>query len=204
MKTCAYVRISTAHQDIDSQKLAILDYAHHNNIQIDQFVETVVSSRKKVQAQQLMMFIEQLDAGDRLMVSELSRLGRSLGQIIQIVDLLTKKNIKLTCIKENLHVGDKKSIQTKVMITLFGLFAEVERDLISERTKEGLVKARSQGRVPGRPKGSLGTSKLDGKEDEISELLKKGVSKTSIAKITGVSRPTLCHFIQTRKLNNLK
>ena len=202
MKTYAYVRVSTAHQDIDSQKLAILDYAHHHEIQVDQFVETTLSSRKKAQREQLVAFIEQLKSGDRLIVSELSRLGRSLGQIIQIVDLMAKKSISLTCIKENLQVGDKKSMQTKVMITLFGLFAEVERDLISERTKEGLAKAKAQGRNAGRPKGSLGTSKLDGKEEEISQLLSKGVSKASIARITGVSRPTLCHFVQTRSLEN--
>ena len=89
------------------------------------------------------------------------------------------------------------------MITLFGLFAEVERDLISERTKEGLAKAKAQGLNAGRPKGSLGVSKLDGKEEEITQLLSKGVSKASIARITGVSRPTLCHFVQTRSLESI-
>ena len=80
----------------------------------------------------------------------------------------------------------KLDMQTKMMVALFGLFAEVERDLISERTKEGLVAARAKGRLLGRPKGSLGTSKLDGKEGEIRMLLEKQVSKASIAKIVGV------------------
>ena len=92
-------------------------------------------------------------------------------------------------------------MQTKVMIALFGLFAEVERDLISERTKEGLAAARARGRLLGRPKGSLGTSKLDGKEGEIRMLLEKEVSKASIAKIVGVSSTNLRHFIRTRKLD---
>ena len=92
-------------------------------------------------------------------------------------------------------------MQTKVMIALFGLFAEVERDLISERTKEGLAAARAKGRLLGRPKGSLGTSKLDGKEEEIRMLLEKEVSKASIAKIVGVSSTNLHHFIRTRKLD---
>jgi DNA invertase Pin-like site-specific DNA recombinase len=92
-------------------------------------------------------------------------------------------------------------MQTKVMIALFGLFAEVERDLISERTKEGLAGARAKGRLLGRPKGSRGSSKLDGKEEEIRMLLEKQVSKASIAKIVGVSRTALHHFIRTRKLN---
>ena len=90
-------------------------------------------------------------------------------------------------------------MQTKVMVALFGLFAEVERDLISERTKEGLAAAR-RGRLLGRPKGSLGRSKLDGKEGEIRMLLEKEVSKASIAKIVGVSSTNLRHFIRTRKL----
>ena len=90
---------------------------------------------------------------------------------------------------------------TKVMVALFGLFAEVERDLISERTKEGLAGARAKGRLLGRPKGSLGTSKLDGKEGEIRLLLEKQVSKASIAKIVGVSSTNLRHFIRTRKLD---
>ena len=87
------------------------------------------------------------------------------------------------------------------MIALFGLFAEVERDLISERTKEGLVSARARGRLLGRPKGALGKSKLDGKEGEIRMLLEKEVSKASVAKIMGVSRHALRHFIRTRHLD---
>ena len=94
----------------------------------------------------------------------------------------------------------KRDIQTKVMTTLFALFAEVERDLISERTREGLAKARASGRKLGRPKGSLGVSRLDGKEDEIRHFLELGVSKTAIAKITGVSRTALYSFMTTRGL----
>ncbi|MCW7556009.1 recombinase family protein [Endozoicomonas gorgoniicola] len=159
-----------------------------------------MSTRRDAQKQQLTDLIDQMNKGDQLIVSELSRLGRSLGQIIHIVDTLTKKEIKLTCIKENIRLGEKKSMQTKIMITLFGLFAEVERDLISERTKAGLARAKEQGRLAGRPKGSLSTSKLDGKEDEILLLLQKGVSKTAIAKITGVHRSTLHSFVQSRNL----
>jgi DNA invertase Pin-like site-specific DNA recombinase len=94
----------------------------------------------------------------------------------------------------------KQDMQTKVMIALFGLFAEVERNLISQRTKEGLAAARAKGRLLGRPKGALGKSKLDGKEEEIRVLLEKSVSKASIAKIVGVSRTAVHHFIRTREL----
>ena len=86
------------------------------------------------------------------------------------------------------------------MLPLFGLFAEVERDLISERTKEGLAAAKAKGKLLGRPKGALGKSKLDGKEEDIRMLLGKEVSKASIAKILDVSRSALYHFIETRKI----
>ena len=103
-------------------------------------------------------------------------------------------------LKENIRVDGKRDIQTKVMTTLFALFAEVERDLISERTREGLAKARSSGRKLGRPKDSLGVSRLNGKEDDIRRFLELGVSKTAIAKLTGVSRTTLYSFMSTRGL----
>ena len=120
--------------------------------------------------------------------------------MIQIVEQLVKRKIRFTAIKENIHFEGKQDLQTKVMIALFGLFAEVERDLISERTKEGLASARAQGKMIGRPKGLPGKSKLDGKENDLREMLSKGVSLSSIAKILGVSRTAVCHFIETRKI----
>ena len=141
-----------------------------------------------------------LQSGDRLVVSELSRLGRSLGQIVAILDALAKQSVSFIAIKENIRVEGKQDIQNKVMTTLFALFADVERDLISERTREGLAKARASGKRLGRPKGSLGVSRLDGREDEIRHFLQLGVSKSSIATITGVTRPTLYNFIATRGL----
>ena len=168
MKTVAYLRVSTAQQDLRSQRL-------------DELMSV-------------------LQRGDRLVVSELSRLGRSLGQIVAILDALAKAGIAFVALKENIRIEGARDIQTKVMTTLFALFAEVERDLISERTREGLAKARSSGRKLGRPKGSLGVSRLDGKQDDIRRFLELGVSKTAIAKITGVSRTTLYSFMSTRGL----
>jgi DNA invertase Pin-like site-specific DNA recombinase len=134
------------------------------------------------------------------LVSELSRLGRSVGQIIQLVDRLIKQRVRLIAIKENIQLNGTQDIQTKVLVTMLSLFAEIERDLIAERTKEGLAAARAKGRRPGRPKGVLGTSKLTGREAEIQTFLTKTVSKAAIAKILGVSRSTLHHFIQSRRL----
>ncbi len=201
MKTVAYLRISTGSQDLATQKLAVLDYARQKLFAIDGFVEAQASSRKGRDQRRIEELLGTLAAGDRLVVSELSRLGRSLSQVIQIVDELVKRKVRFVAIKEAIRFDGKQDMQTKVMVALFGLFAEVERDLISERTKEGLAAARAKGRLLGRPKGSLGTSKLDGKEEEIRILLKKQVSKASIAKIVGVSSTNLRHFIRTRELD---
>jgi DNA invertase Pin-like site-specific DNA recombinase len=200
MRTVAYIRISTGSQSLKSQRLAILDYAQRHGLLVHTFIEAQGSSRHLAAQGSLDRLLEQVQAGDLLLVSELSRLGRSVGQIIQLVDRLLKQRVQLVAIKEHLRLNGAHDLQTKVMITLCGLFAEIERDLIAERTKAGLAAARAQGRLPGRPKGVLGTSKLTGREAEIQHLLTKTVSKASIAKILGVSRSTLHHFIQSRRL----
>jgi DNA invertase Pin-like site-specific DNA recombinase len=200
MKTVAYLRVSTGSQDLANQKMAVVDYARQKRFAVDRFVEAQVSSRKTPAQRGIDDLLGTLAAEDRLIVSELSRLGRSLGQVIRIVDELVKRKVHFVAIKEAIRFEGKQDMQTKVMVALFGLFAEVERDLISQRTKEGLAVARAKGRLLGRPKGSLGKSKLDGKEEEIRMLLEKTVSKASIAKIVGVSRTALHHFIRTRKL----
>jgi DNA invertase Pin-like site-specific DNA recombinase len=125
----------------------------------------------------------------------------TLSQIIHIVDTLVKRNIRFVAIKEIIRFEGKQTMQTKVMVALFGLFAEVERDLISERTREGLIAAKAKGKLLGRPRGSLGRSKLDGKEMEIQTLLDKKASKASTAKIMGISRTALYNFIRTRGLD---
>ena len=201
MKTVAYLRVSTGSQDLSNQKLAVLEYARQKHFSIDQFLEVQVSTRRSPAQRRIEELLEVLKDGDRLVVSELSRLGRSLGQVIRIVEELVRRKIHFVAIKEAIRFEGKQDMHTKVMIALFGLFAEVERDLISERTKEGLTAAKAKGRMLGRPKGSLGKSKLDGKEVEITKLLEKDVSKSSIAKIVEVSRTALLHFIRSRNLD---
>lgn len=202
MKTIAYLRVSTGGQDLNSQRLAIHDYAHKHHLQIDEFLEVQVSSQKSLKERGIDGLFAGIRAGDLILVSELSRLGRSVGQIIQFVDDLIKNKIRFIAIKENIHLdGITQDIKSKMIITMFGLFAEIERDLISERTREGLNAARAKGRILGRPKGSRGPSKLDGKENEIQILLGKKVSKASIAKIMDVSRSALLYFIDSRQLD---
>jgi len=146
VKTIAYLRVSKESQDVDNQRLAILDYAHRNKFRVDEFIEIAVSSRRSPQERGLDELLEKLAAGDRLIVSELSRLGRSVGQIIILVHELVRRGVAFTAIKENITLGQRRyDLQGKVMVTLFGLFAEIERDLISERTKSGLAAARARG-----------------------------------------------------------
>lgn len=200
MAVWGYVRVSTDHQNTENQKLAILEYANAKRISINEWIDTKTSSRRSTKERRIDELLEQLHEGDTLIVAELSRLGRSVGQIAMLVDELLKKKIKVQCLKENITLNGKTDIQTKVMITMFSLFAEIERDLISERTKEGLARARSEGKLLGRPKGTVGKSRLDGKEKEIKEYLAKKVNRANIARIYGVAFPTIENFIKTRNL----
>lgn len=200
MPIIAYLRVSKDSQDVKNQRLAILDYAHIHKIEIGQFIEASVSSRRSTAERKIDALLSQLQTSDTLIVAELSRLGRSVGEIITTVDALIKKKTRFIVIKEKIDLSGDHDLQSKVMITLFGLFADIERDLISLRTKEGLAAARAAGKLLGRPKGKLGLSKLDGKEEEIKKLLALKVSKASIAKITGCTPATLLHFIKTRRL----
>jgi DNA invertase Pin-like site-specific DNA recombinase len=200
MQTIAYLRVSKDSQDVKNQRLAILEFAQQEKLEISEFRELKVSSRRSPKERQIDCLMVQLESGDTLVVSELSRMGRSVGEIITTVDALVKQQIRFVAIKEGIDLDGQPNLQSKVMVTLFGLFAEIERELISMRTKEGLAAARASGKRLGRPKGKLGHSKLNGKEEEIQRFLNLQVSKSSIAKITGVDRSTLYHFIRTRQL----
>jgi len=203
MKTVAYLRVSKDTQDVNNQRLAILQFAQMERIQVDGFMEVTVSSQKSVKERKIDMLLEQLFEGDTLIISELSRIGRSVGEIITIVDTLVKKRIRFLAVKEGIRLDgspDCEDIQTKVMITLFGLFAEIERKLISMRTREALATAKAAGKKLGRPKGILGKSKLDNQREEIVQLLALSVPKATIARITGVDRSTIYHFIESRGL----
>ena len=199
-QTIGYIRVSTVKQTVENQEHAILKYCQAHKLQIDDWYKLEMSSRRTTKQRRVDELLESLNQGDTLIVSELSRLARSVGQIAIIVDSLRENGVRFISLKEGIQINGKKDIQTKVMITMFSLFAEIERDLISERTKEGLDRARAQGKLLGRPKGRLGKSVLDGREPEIKDLMAKGVTKANIAKILGVSWPTLQNFIRTRRV----
>jgi len=200
MKTLAYLRVSKDTQDTNNQRPAILEFARVERLEVHEFVELCVSSRRSAKARKVDLLLAHLAPGDTLIVSELSRLGRSVGEIITLVDMLVTRQIRVFALKEGLQLTGVHDLQTTVMVTLFGLFAEIERTLLSMRTKEALAAAKAAGKRLGRPRGVPGKSKLDGKEEEIKALLALRVSKASIAKITGVDRATLYHFIRSRRL----
>jgi DNA invertase Pin-like site-specific DNA recombinase len=200
MLTLAYLRVSKDTQDVTHQRLAILEFARRERLTVDEFLEVSISSRRSIKERKVDLLLARLAPGDILIVSELSRLGRSVGEIITTVDTLVKGQIQLRAIKEGLRLNGAQDLHTRVMVTMFGLFAEIERELISLRTKEALAAARAAGKRLGRPRGTRGRSKLDGKETQIKELLALHVSKASIAKITGVDRATLYHFMRSRRL----
>ena len=200
-----YIRISTSLQDLKNQKSSINEFARKNNFIVDKFIEVEISSRKNQNERKINEVFSILQEDDVLIITELSRLGRSLSEILKIVNSLIEKKVKLITIKEGINLKNKHSIQSKVSIAMFGLFAELERDLISDRTKIALAAKKDQGVQLGRPKGP-GKSKLEPHKQEIQEFLDKKVSMLSISKILGVTYPTLFSFIKVRnmKSNNKK
>lgn len=173
----AYLRTSTDKQDLKAQKLEILEYAQQNHLQVDDFIAISISSRKSRRARRLEELLELLEAGDTLLVTELSRLGRSTGEVINLIDGLVANGVRVIVIKQNLTLDQSQDdIQSLTMITLLSLFAEMERMMISKRTKEALAIKRSQGIQLGKPKGTTQASMYDKDRERIVELLSFGVS----------------------------
>ena len=143
-------------EDLANQKLAILEFSQKRRFPIDQFIESRISSRQSPLERRIDEMLGTLEPGDRLLVSELSRLGRSLSQVIQIVETLVRRKIRFIAIKEAIEFDGKQDLPTKVMIALFGLFAEVERDLISERDQGRTRRCQSQGETARPAQGGLG------------------------------------------------
>lgn len=198
MKTIAYLRVSKDTQDLNNQKAEVYEYAQRHSLKIDRTIEIEVSSRKDRDKRRVDEVLAMLKPGDNLIVSELSRLGRSTGEVISIVDELIAKKVRFIAIKQNWIVNGENDMLTKVMKTVLSLFAELERDLISQRTKQALAARKAAGQPLGRPKGSTGVSKLDSKRKEIEELLRDRAAKAFIARRLKVSRTTLIDYIKTR------
>lgn len=185
-KTIAYIRTSTDKQDLNNQKLEIFEFSKKNKLEVDDFIEMTISSKKTSKERRIDEMLSVLDDADTLIVTELSRLGRSTAEVIGLVNELIKKKVRVIAIKQNLDMK-QHDMTSKVMITLFSLFAELERDLISLRTKEALANKKAQGIQLGKPKGTIQKSKFDQDVNKIKELLVLGLSVRKIAIFLGYS-----------------
>jgi DNA invertase Pin-like site-specific DNA recombinase len=202
-KTVAYLRASTDKQDLSNQKLEILEYCQKHDLKVDEFLEITISSRKTPKQRRVEELMHKLDdESDTLIVTELSRLGRSTAEVIALMNELSQRRIRVIVIKQGLDIKDAgQDLQSKVMITLFSLFSELERDLVSMRTKEALAAKKAQGIKLGKPKGTIQASKFDANRDKIIELLSLGVSVRKIANLLGYSsHKGLNEYVKKRNL----
>lgn len=190
-----YLRVSTDKQSLENQKFEINRYCKRENISVDRWVTETISGTKNFEERKLGKMIKKLNKDDVLVCSEISRLGRNLFQIMMILNICMQKGIQVWTIKDNYRLG--MDIQSKVLAFAFGLLAEIERDLISQRTKEALARLKAEGKKLGREKGSLNRKhKLDGKQEEIKRMLSQKISQNKIAKLFGVSRLTMNKYVR--------
>jgi putative DNA-invertase from lambdoid prophage Rac len=195
----AYMRVSTSQQTLENQHYALLKFADQRAWHIDQWITETGSGATPTTERLLGSLLDQLRAQDILLVTELSRLGRRLMEIMQLLARLLEKRVTVICIKEGLEVGD--TLNAKVLAFAFGLAAEIERSLMAIRTREALARRRQAGQHVGRPRGRLSTqTKLTGHDEEIQLLLQKKVAVSAIARIMGVHRTTMASYITSRRL----
>ena len=198
-----YLRVSSDDQTVENQKVGVVQFANTHEWTIDGYIiDDGVSGTKDPSKRQLGKLLGRVKENDIIICSEISRLGRNLLMIMSILQMLMQKKAMLYTVKDNYVLGD--NIQSTVLAFAFGLAAQIERDMISMRTKEALARKRAEGVILGRPVGRKTTPssrKLYPKENLIRELLENGTSKRQIAKICHVDRNTLDRYIKDFKLN---
>ena len=194
-----YIRVSSDKQTVENQRFEIKCFAEKENITVDGWIEETISGTKNYDKRKLGDLLSKVQKNDIIICSELSRLGRNLFMIMEILNQCMTKECMVWTIKDNYRLGD--DIQSKVLAFAFGLSAEIERNLISQRTTEALRRKKAEGVVLGRPKGKKSSHvKLSGKEECIRELLAQNVPQTRIAEIFKVDRMTVHRFIEENKL----
>lgn len=189
-----YIRVSTERQCLENQLHEISIFMEKQNLQIDQWIKEITSSRKPLAERKLGKALTKLKDGDILIATEISRLGRNLLEVMGILQICLEKNCQVWTLKENYKLGS--DIQSKVLAFAFSLASEIERQLISDRTKNSLQRLKDEGKHLGRPFG-FSYRKLKKKHNKIKELLTQNVSKAEIARIMGCTWSTLHRYIQS-------
>lgn len=190
-----YIRVSTDKQTVENQRFEISRFCSQNEIIVDKWIEETISGSKDIKDRKLGSLLKKMQKTDVLICSELSRLGRNLLMIMGILNECMNREIQVWTIKDNYRLGN--DINSKVLAFAFGLSAEIERNLISQRTKEALARKRAEGVILGRPKGRKSSkTKLTGQEKQIEELLRKRISYSGIARILNVNRFTVSSFVK--------
>lgn len=200
-QTIAYLRVSTTDQDLEKNKFEILQLANAKGLGQVQWVEETVSGRISWRKRRIAAVLDRLRAGDDLIVSELSRLGRSMLECMEILSISAQKGIHLHAVKGNWQLDD--SIQSKIVAIAFSMAAEIERDLISQRTKEALATRKEMGVRLGRPRG-VGKSKLDPYQPEIDALLANGSTQKFIAQRYGTTEANLSRWLKKHQLRRVR
>lgn len=192
-----YIRVSSDKQTVENQRFEILSFCEKEGMKIDGWIEETVSGTKDYDKRELGALLNKVHKDDLIICSELSRLGRNLFMIMEILNQCMARECRVWTIKDAYRLGD--DIQSKVLAFAFGLSAEIERNLISQRTKEALARKKAEGVVLGRPKGRKSNKvKLSGKEEIIKDLRENGVTICEIARIYKVNRNTVSSFIRER------
>ncbi|MDR1830049.1 MAG: master DNA invertase Mpi family serine-type recombinase [Candidatus Fibromonas sp.] len=190
-----YIRVSTDRQTVKNQRFEITRFCEQNGMTVNKWIEETISGTKAAEKRKLGEVLGILQKDDILICSELSRLGRNLLMIMSILNACMEKEVQVWTVKDNYRLG--KDINSKVLAFAFGLSAEIERTLISQRTKEALARVKSEGTHVGRPCGAKSKEgKLTRKTMQIKKLLERNISKTQIAKKFGVHRITLMRLLR--------
>lgn len=192
-----YIRVSTDRQTVENQRFEISRFAQQQNLQIDGWIEETISGAKNYTKRGLGRLLKKVRKGDLIICAELSRLGRSLFMIMEILNICMNKECRVWTIKDGYRLGD--DIQSKVLAFAFGLSAEIERNLISQRTKEALARKKAEGVILGRPKGKspIPNQKCEKNREWIREMISRGMPKSDIAKNLHVARGTLYRFLSS-------
>ena len=198
MAVICYVRVSTDKQSVMHQRHEILKFLEQNHRNPDKWVMETISSRQPLYRRQLGELLEKIGPNDILIASELSRFGRSLVEIFHILEKCMQRGCEVWTIKEDYKLGD--NIQSKIMAFAFGLSAEIERNLISQRTKASLANIRASGRKLGRPENIEFKKKLERNKRMIQNMMNRGVTKYKISKTLGVQPATLQRFLDRMNL----